>query len=306
MSRPRATTIAARRPPAPVSPLIATPARAKSSPGESRRAGRPRLGEALGTVARARARRRAAPARPRSRGSRRARSRSGCRGSGDREHEQGEAGAAQEQGQPLAALDGIAEEALGHHREGHGAAGEDRLHEGDRRHREGGDVDQPGHRREPPAGGEPGRARQAAGAARAAADVDRRDALAAAVLEERREVGHQGRRPGPGRSRSATEPIAVLGRRAGCLRSMRLRAAATATAEVRQALAIVLLGRSGRAADLELDQAGAAGRRVVDGCRSGRRSSAASAARSRLHVEAEPASPVAQFREGGRAGRRSG
>ena len=111
---------------------------------------------------------------------------------GDRDHQQRQAGAAQQQRQPLAARDRVAEEPLRHHRQGHGAAGEDRLHEGDRRHREGRDVDQPGDRGEAPAGREPARARQAADALERAPDVDRRDALAAAVLEERGEVGHQG------------------------------------------------------------------------------------------------------------------
>ena len=100
------------------------------------------------------------------------------------EREQGQAGAAQQQGQPLPARHRVPEEALRHHGQSDGAGGEHRLHEGDRRHREGGDVDQPGERGEPPAGGEPPRAGQATGAVERSPDVDGRDTLTPAVLEE--------------------------------------------------------------------------------------------------------------------------
>src|SRR3954468_22575419 len=69
---------------------------------------------------------------------------------GDGEDEQRQTGAAEQQGQPLARLDRVAEHPLRHHRERDGATGEHCLDDRDRRHREGGDVDEPGHRRDSP------------------------------------------------------------------------------------------------------------------------------------------------------------
>ncbi len=112
---------------------------------------------------------------------------------GDGEDEQGQAGAAEQQGEPLARLDRVAEDALRHHREGDGATGEHGLDDRDRRHREGRDVDEPGHRGESPAGGEPGGGGEAAGAAQRFLQADRRGAMAAPVLEQRGEVGQQRR-----------------------------------------------------------------------------------------------------------------
>jgi hypothetical protein len=108
-----------------------------------------------------------------------------------RRREEGEPAAAERQRQPLPSLDRVAEEALREHREGDRAAGEHRLHERDRGQRQRRDVGEPGQGGESPAGGEPRGGGEAAQARQRSADVDGLHLLAATMLEQRGQVGHQ-------------------------------------------------------------------------------------------------------------------
>ena len=82
-----------------------------------------------------------------------------------------------------------AEEALGEHCEEDQPAGEDRLHDGQRRERERADMQAPGHDRHHPADQKPSGAKQTDGAAQRMTDPDRRSEHRAAVFEQEGEVG---------------------------------------------------------------------------------------------------------------------
>ena len=90
---------------------------------------------------------------------------------------------------PLSPSEVKAEEALGEHGEEDEPAGEDRLHDRQRRERERADVQTPGHDRHDPADQEPPGAKQTDGAAQRMADLDRRGEHRAALLEQKGEVG---------------------------------------------------------------------------------------------------------------------
>jgi hypothetical protein len=81
-----------------------------------------------------------------------------------------------------------AEEALGEHGEEDEPAGEDRLHDRQRRERERAAVQTPGDDRHDPAEQEPPRAKETGGAAQRMADPDRRGEHRAAVFEQEGEV----------------------------------------------------------------------------------------------------------------------
>ena len=86
-----------------------------------------------------------------------------------------------------------AEEALGEHREEDKPAGQDSLHDRQRRERERADVQAPGHDGHDPPHQEPFGAEETDGAAQRMADPDRRGEHRAAVLEQKRDVGGQRR-----------------------------------------------------------------------------------------------------------------
>jgi hypothetical protein len=90
---------------------------------------------------------------------------------------------------PLSPSEVKAEEPLGEHGEEDEAAGEDRLHDRQRRERGRAGVQTPGHDRHDPADQEPSGAKQSAGAAQRMAGQDRRGEHRAAVLEQEGEVG---------------------------------------------------------------------------------------------------------------------
>jgi hypothetical protein len=78
-----------------------------------------------------------------------------------------------------------AEEALGKHGEEQESAGEDRLHDRQRRERERADVQTPGHDRHDPADQEPSGAKQTGGAAHRMPDHDRRGEAAPGCLNRK-------------------------------------------------------------------------------------------------------------------------
>jgi len=86
-----------------------------------------------------------------------------------------------------------AEEALGEHREEDEPAGQDRLHDRQRRERQRTDVQTPGHDRHDPADQEPSGAKQTDGAAQRMPHLDRRGNHRAALFEQKREVGRHRR-----------------------------------------------------------------------------------------------------------------
>ena len=120
------------------------------------------------------------------------------------------------QRQPLPPSDGVAEEPLREHRQGHRAAGQHRLDQGDRGQRERGDVGQPGDRRERPAGDEPARAREApqsspaGGGGRRAGSAGTPGASAArrgwSSARPPRPALSRSRRPSPSRCRPSVRP----------------------------------------------------------------------------------------------------
>jgi hypothetical protein len=93
------------------------------------------------------------------------------------------------QADPLSPSEAKAEEALGEHGEEDEPAGEDRLHDRQRRERERTDVQTPGEDRHDPADQEPSGAKETGGAAQRMADPDRRGEHRAAVFEQKGEVG---------------------------------------------------------------------------------------------------------------------
>ena len=150
-------------------------------------------------------------------------------------------------------------------------------------------MDQPGDRREPPAGGEPARARRGSRALCSGRRMlDRCGVLAAAVLEQRGEVRHHRRDQRPARCRSRTESSTLRLTRPSLPRrrcGAEPRGDGDREAEVRQALAIVLSAWSGCGAPrTRSGRRGAALARSSRRQSSGAASSAASAARSRLQV----------------------
>jgi hypothetical protein len=108
-----------------------------------------------------------------------------------RDRQQHEAGGHEGHAENLPPTDLEAEEALGEHREEHEAAGDDRLHERQRRQRHGRHVEAPragGHQH---AEGEPLGAVQRDGAADGVAPVDRRGGARSLVLPQEAEVRGQ-------------------------------------------------------------------------------------------------------------------
>jgi hypothetical protein len=95
---------------------------------------------------------------------------------------------------PLPLPEAKAEEPLGEHGEEDEPAGEDRLHDRQRRERESADVQAPGEDRHDPSDGKPSRGKETGGAADRVADLDRRGEHRAAVLEQKGDVGAQRRR----------------------------------------------------------------------------------------------------------------
>ena len=81
------------------------------------------------------------------------------------------------------------EEALGEHGEEDEPAGEDRLHDRQRRERARADVQTPGEDRDHPPDRKPSGAKQTDGAPQRMADQDRRGEHRPAVFEQKREVG---------------------------------------------------------------------------------------------------------------------
>jgi hypothetical protein len=90
---------------------------------------------------------------------------------------------------PLPPTQVKAEEALGEHGEEDEPAGQDRLHDRQRRQRERTDVQTPGHDRHDPADQEPPGAKETDGAAQWMSNLDRRGDHRAALLEQEGEVG---------------------------------------------------------------------------------------------------------------------
>jgi len=112
-------------------------------------------------------------------------------GAGESDHH--EPGRGDRHAEPLSSSELKAEESLGEHGEEDEPAGQDRLHDRQRRERERADVQTPGHDRDDPADQEPLGAEEIGGAAQRIADPDRRCEDRAAVLQQEGEVGGQRR-----------------------------------------------------------------------------------------------------------------
>ena len=103
---------------------------------------------------------------------------------GHRHGEHAEADSGQPEADPLTAPDLEAEDPVRHDGDQDDPAGEHDLHHGERRHRDGGHVEDPGEAADAHADREPLRAPQSGGAAEGVLDVDRDDGLTAPMLEE--------------------------------------------------------------------------------------------------------------------------